>query len=107
VTGDAGADRLEFAFSRAARITSARVHRRAIMEFDVTIHRDPNALLERVCMLAQDKVVVSGDTRRGHFTGLFDGTYLLDGNRLRVTIQKKPLFVSWGLVRQGLGYLSA
>jgi len=77
------------------------------MEFDVTIRRDPNALLERVCMLAQDKMVVSGDTRRGHFTGLFDGTYLLDGNRLRVTIQRKPFFVSWTLVKQGLGYLSA
>jgi len=52
-------------------------------------------------------MVVSGDTRRGHFTGLFDGTYLLDGNRLRVTIQRKPFFVSWALVKQGLGYLSA
>ena len=77
------------------------------MEFDVTIRRDPNALLERVCMLAQDKLVVSGDVRRGYFTGMFDGTYLLDGDRLRVKIQKKPFFVSWALVRQGLGYLGA
>lgn len=77
------------------------------MEFDVTIRRDPNALLERVCLLAQDRLVVSGDVRRGYFTGMFDGTYLLDGDRLRVKIQKKPFFVSWALVRQGLGYLSA
>jgi hypothetical protein len=77
------------------------------MEFDVTIHRDPNVLLERICMLAQDRVIVSGDTRRGRFSGLFDGSYNLHGNQLRVTIQKKPMFVSWALVKQGLGYLSA
>jgi hypothetical protein len=77
------------------------------MEFDVRIRRDPNALLEKVCMLAQDRVVVSGDTRRGRFTGLFDGTYLLDGDRLRVTIRRKPLFVPWTLVREGIGYLAA
>ena len=77
------------------------------MEFDVTINRDPNELLEKVCLLAQDRVVVSGDTRRGRFTGLFDGSYLLDGDRLRVSIRKKPIFVPWTLVREGLGHLAA
>lgn len=77
------------------------------MEFDVTIRRDPNELLDKVCLLAQDRVVISGDTRRGRFSGLFDGSYLLDGDRLRVTICRKPLFVPWNLVERGIGYLAA
>ena len=77
------------------------------MEFDVTIRRDPNALLEKVCLLAQDRVVVSGDTQRGRFSGWFDGSYQLEGDRLRVSIRKKPMFVTWTLVKQGIGYLAA
>ncbi len=77
------------------------------MNFNVTIRRDPSRLLDRVCMLAQDKVVVSGDTSRGVFTGMFDGSYRVSGDLVSVHIDKKPIFVSWTMVQKGLNYLSA
>ena len=81
--------------------------REDIMEFTVQIRKEPEALLDRVCMLAQDRVVVSGDTRRGRFTGWFDGSYQVDGDRVAVRIRRKPLFVSWTMVQRGLAYLAA
>ena len=77
------------------------------MSFNVMIRRDPNALLDKVCMLAQDRLVVSGDTRRGRFTGMFDGTYSVDGRSVRIHISRKPMFVPWSMVRKGIDYLSA
>ncbi len=77
------------------------------MEFNVTITRDPLMLLDKVCLLAQDKVVVSGNVNRGKFTGLFNGSYWVDGNNVSVKIEKKPIFVSWSLVQKGLNYLAA
>lgn len=77
------------------------------MNFNVMIRRDPNALLDRVCMLAQDRLVVSGDTRRGRFTGMFDGTYSVDGSSVSIHISRKPMFVPWSMVRKGIDYLSA
>jgi hypothetical protein len=77
------------------------------MEFNVRIRRDPEVLLDQVCMLAQDRVVVSGNSRRGSFTGMFDGSYRVCGDRVAIRIQRKPFFVSWSLVRKGLEYLAA
>jgi len=77
------------------------------MNFDVTIRRDPNALLDRVCLLAQDRLVVSGDIRRGRFSGLFDGTYCVEGDRVSIHIARKPLFIPWSAVRKGLDYLAS
>ena len=77
------------------------------MDFNVTINRDPGMLLQKVCMLAQDRVIVSGDVRRGKFSGMFDGHYTVDGRTVSVRIEKKPIFVPWSMVRRGLEYLSA
>jgi len=78
------------------------------MQFNVKIRRDPEALLDRVCVLAQDKLVVSGNSRRGRFSGMFDGTYSVEmDNNVSIDIRRKPIFVSWGLVRKGLDYLAA
>jgi hypothetical protein len=77
------------------------------MEFSVRMRRDPDELLDKVCMLAQDRVVVSGNSRRGRFTGLFDGAYRVDGDQVAIEINRKPIFVSWSLVRRGLQYLAA
>ena len=33
------------------------------MEFNIRIKRDPEKLLDQVCTIAQDKIVVSGNTR--------------------------------------------
>ena len=76
------------------------------MNFNVNIRRDPNALLDRVCMLAQDRLVVSGDIRRGRFTGMFDGTYLVDGDRVSIHISRKPMFVPWSTIRKGIDCLA-
>jgi hypothetical protein len=77
------------------------------MEFNVRIYRDPDELLDKVCMLAQDRVVVSGNCRRGSFSGMFDGSYRVDGDLVSIEIRNKPLFVSWSLVRKGLEFLAA
>ena len=77
------------------------------MNFNVTINRDPGSVLETVCMLAQDKVIVSGDTNRGRFSGMFDGQYSVDGRSVSVRIDKKPIFVPWSVVRRGLDYLAS
>ena len=77
------------------------------MEFNVQLSRDPIMILDQVCILAKDKVVVSGDARRGRFTGIFDGNYSIDGNRASVHFTKKPIFISWSLVQKGLAYLAA
>jgi len=77
------------------------------MEFNVQIRRDPDELLDKVCMLAQDRVVVSGNSRRGRFSGMFDGSYEVEGDQVAIQIQRKPIFVSWSLVRRGLEYLAA
>jgi len=77
------------------------------MEFNLRIRRDPDELLDEVCLLAQDRVVVSGNSRRGRFSGLFDGKYRVDGDQVAIEIDHKPFFVSWSLVRRGLEYLAA
>ncbi|MFO8072795.1 MAG: hypothetical protein R6V85_13060 [Polyangia bacterium] len=77
------------------------------MEFNVRIDRNPEELLDQVCAIAQDRVVVSGDTRRGRFTGMFDGNYEVSGDQVAVSIRRKPFFVSWSLVERGLGYLAS
>lgn len=77
------------------------------MEFRLRIKRDPEVLLDQVCMLAQDRVMVSGNSRRGRFSGMFDGSYQVEGNQVSIRIKRKPLFVSWTLVQRGLEYLAA
>ena len=77
------------------------------MEFNVRIRRDPEQVLDQVCLMAQDKVVVSGNSRRGRFTGWFDGSYEVEGDQVSLCIRRKPLFVTWSMVEKGLEYLSA
>jgi len=77
------------------------------MEFSYRLQRSPDAVLNKVCALAQDKVVVSGSNAKGQFTGMFEGTYSVDGEQASITIHHKPIFVSWEVVNQGLKYLVA
>jgi hypothetical protein len=77
------------------------------MEFQVKIYRDPAMLLDKVCFLARDRVVISGTVAQGRFSGLFDGDYAVDGKTVRVFVRRKPLFVSWQMVKKGLEYLAA
>lgn len=77
------------------------------MEFSITIKKNPETILDKVCLLAQDKVLVSGNTQKGKFTGLFNGFYNVNGQEVNVFIEKKPMFVSWSMVQKGLNYLAA
>ncbi len=77
------------------------------MDFNYRLQRSPDAVLNKVCALAQDKIVVSGSTSSGQFTGMFEGSYSVDGERASITIHHKPIFVSWEIVNKGLKYLVA
>lgn len=77
------------------------------MEFKYPLRRAPEAILDRIVTLAQDKVVVSGNGLRGHFTGMFEGMYAVNGSNASITITRKPMFLSWSLVDEGLRHLVA
>ena len=75
------------------------------MEFTYNLTKDPEAILEKVCALAQDRIMVSGNGSKGWFTGAFEGTYSVSGKDASIKITRKPIFVSWSLVNEGLKYL--
>ncbi len=77
------------------------------MEFSYRLQRSPDAVLNKVCTLAQDKIVVSGSNYEGQFTGMFKGSYSIDGEQASIVISHKPIFVSWSVVDKGLKYLVA
>lgn len=77
------------------------------MEFTYHLRRNPCMVLDKVCSLAQDRLVVNGDGRAGRFSGVFEGTYCIDGETASIRITRKPIFVSWGLIDEGLRYLVA
>lgn len=43
-----------------------------------------------------------GDTGSGVFEGVASGRYQVEGRRLRLEVDKKPVFVTWALVEMGL-----
>lgn len=75
------------------------------MEFTYSLRRRPSLVLETVCALAEDRVVLSGNEREGRFTGDFEGTYAFAPNHASITITRKPFFVSWNDIAVGLGRL--
>ena len=77
------------------------------MQFNYRIRKNPETVLEQVVRLAEDKLVVSGNSRRGTFTGAFDGSYEVQGSEASIMVRRKPMFVSWSLVDKGLRYLIA
>ena len=75
------------------------------MEFTYRMVRRPEVVLDSFCALAQDKVVVSGNGEKGRFTGIFEGTYSVEGELAQIKVSQKPIFVSWSVVDKGLRYL--
>jgi hypothetical protein len=75
------------------------------MEFNYQLSREPEVIIEKVCALAQDKIMVSGTRSKGWFTGAFEGTYAVNGKDASIKITRKPIFVSWSVVNEGLKYL--
>ena len=77
------------------------------MEFTFNIRREPATLLDKVCVIAKDRLIVSCNEDRGRFCGMFDGHYRVSGTRVEIHVRRKPLFVSWSMVKRGLDYLAA
>jgi len=77
------------------------------MEFNMRLRRTPEAVLHRVCALAQDKLMVTGNHHHGRFTGTYEGTYTVEDNTASIVITAKPFFTSWSAVNEGLQYLVA
>ena len=75
------------------------------MVFNYQLRRKPEVVLNKVCTLAQDRLMVSGSDNQGWFTGAFEGTYSVSGESASIVITRKPMFVTWNLVDRGLQYL--
>ena len=65
------------------------------MEFRYRLNREPEDIIQRVCALAQDRLMVSGNSSKGWFTGTFEGTYAVDGRAASIKITRKTIFLSW------------
>jgi hypothetical protein len=45
---------------------------------------------------------VTGTSSEGEFTGVAQGRYRRRGRELTVWVEKKPLFITWGMIEAGL-----
>ena len=45
---------------------------------------------------------VEGTSTSGELTGVAQGRYLRKGRQLTVWVEKKPLFITWGMIEAGL-----
>jgi lipid-binding SYLF domain-containing protein len=68
--------------------------------FTITIPSDEPDYLENVKSSAEGMgAVFAGDETRGSFSGRgIEGEYLIEGNRLTVTIKKKPAIAPWPII---------
>ena len=72
--------------------------------FSVPFTGDATSLLERARKAAADNgAQVTGDTNKGTFSGRgVEGSYIVSGNTINVTVDKKPLVIPWPLVESQL-----
>ncbi len=72
--------------------------------FSVPFTGDATSLLERARKAAADNgAQVTGDTNKGTFSGRgVEGSYIVSGNTVNVTVDKKPLVIPWPLVESQL-----
>lgn len=72
-------------------------------EFAVAEGRSAEDVLAQARSQArQAGIALSGDALSGSFKGTAQGTYAVDGRRLRVEVTQKPGFVPWGIVESTL-----
>ena len=73
-------------------------------EIEVTIQGDPAEWFARAQKeLAGQGVSLDGDCTSGTFAGKgFSGRYSVQGQRLLLVIEKKPLLVPWSLVEMSV-----
>ncbi len=72
--------------------------------FTVEIEGDPAVLIARAEALAKaNGIRFSGDGDAGVFSGMgAAGSYQRRGQDLTITVDKKPIFVSWGMIEAQL-----
>ncbi len=72
--------------------------------FEVKLHSDPDAVIEKARLAAREHGVdFKGDGQTGHFTGHgIEGSYLIFEDILSIQIAKKPFIMPWSLIESSL-----
>lgn len=72
-------------------------------EFEVAEDRSADEILQKARGRARDVgITMEGDATSGSFSGVAEGRYEVEGRTVRIEIEKKPAFVPWSLVENGL-----
>jgi hypothetical protein len=68
--------------------------------FEYSLAGDPALKLTQIKAAAATKgVFFSGDLRSGQFSGVgISGSYSISGSTITVTVNSKPVFVSWAYI---------
>jgi hypothetical protein len=68
-------------------------------QFTYTIQGDVETKLKQVRTEVTGRgIEFQGDTKEGKFSGHISGSYIIEGQRITVTVESKPLLVPWGNV---------
>ncbi len=69
-------------------------------KFSITLTRDPHDVFTQFkAYAAKNGVEVRGDHIAGQFNGKgIQGNFSLTGGTLNITIEKKPIILSWSLI---------
>lgn len=73
-------------------------------EFEITLTHSAEVVIEAAKKAAsKNGVKLDGDSSAGKFSGMgIVGTYGIEGQTLKVAIQKKPMIMTWGLIEKSL-----
>ncbi|TAN53966.1 MAG: hypothetical protein EPN21_00055 [Methylococcaceae bacterium] len=77
--------------------------------FHVTLKKDPEKLIKQAKNLAsKNGMVLEGDTRSGRFSGTgIEADYAVQGDKLSITVVKKPMIMPWLLIEKTItGFFS-
>jgi hypothetical protein len=74
-------------------------------QFTVKYTGDKAGLLSKIKSTVGDKGSLNGDEKQGSFegstpVGSFEGRYIIDGDDITITIDKKPFLVSNGRIQE-------
>ena len=72
--------------------------------FTYIIKQDPQQIIDKVTRIASEKgIEVAGDLQQGRLAGHgVNAEYQLESSALTITVNKKPLIVSWSMVEKML-----
>lgn len=74
-----------------------------IFDIDVPGEESAESILPRAREAARGAgIALVGDLSSGSFRGTAEGTYSVDGRRIRITVTRKPGFVPWGMIESSL-----